>query len=194
MEITVASQTQAFLLSCAFGAVLSVLYDLFRIVRILTRARRGFTAFLDVLYFLLCGVFTFAFIMAANGGQVRGYVFLGELLGWVVYHLTLGNLFVRLLLLVLKVVGRFFRFLYRHTLSPLESAARETAGRVRRQAEQKKQNLKNRAINRKKALKQEDDLLYNKDDHTKVRKDGKKQRKKNRRAQRNEGTRNAKKA
>ncbi|MGI6261706.1 MAG: spore cortex biosynthesis protein YabQ [Acutalibacteraceae bacterium] len=96
MTISLAGQTTAFLYSCALGAALCVIYDVFRAIRMFFLPRRVLVAFLDILYFFLAAVFTFAFFMAVSQGEVRGYLYFGELIGWLLYYETIGSLLFRL--------------------------------------------------------------------------------------------------
>lgn len=90
--ITIGEQTRLFLLSLLVGAGLAALYDLFRILRVAFVCGKGLVAFQDILYWLLCAFATFTFVLCLNQGAVRFYILLGEGLGWVIYHLTLGSL------------------------------------------------------------------------------------------------------
>ena len=119
MEITLAEQTGCFLYSCLFGACMSVLYDLFRAVRVIFRFGKVATFFEDVLYFFVLGVITFGFILIVNEGELRGYIFLGEFLGWLIYHLTVGNITIRVLCWLLERFGRLCRAIWRKMLAPL---------------------------------------------------------------------------
>lgn len=50
----------------------------------------------DLLYFLVCAAVTFGFALKDNSGQIRGYILIGELLGWGCWHLTAGELAVKI--------------------------------------------------------------------------------------------------
>ena len=80
--ITIAKETRLFLLSLAVGAGMSFLYDLLRVLRRRTAHRAAAVSLEDILYFLLCALLHFAFVLKDNRGQLRGYILVGELLGW----------------------------------------------------------------------------------------------------------------
>lgn len=109
MTISLAGQTSAFLYSCALGAALCALYDVFRAIRLFFLPGRILTAFLDVLYFFLAAVFTFAFFMAVSQGEVRAYLYFGEMIGWLLYYETVGALLLRLQSRIFRLLRRIAR-------------------------------------------------------------------------------------
>lgn len=77
--------------SCLLGLGLGILYDVFRIIRMLIN-KRNITIFLqDIIYFIVSGFVTFIFVLGINEGQSRFYILAGEGIGWIVYHITLGE-------------------------------------------------------------------------------------------------------
>ncbi|MBQ8600124.1 MAG: spore cortex biosynthesis protein YabQ [Clostridia bacterium] len=92
MGVDLSAQAVAFLWTVVLGAALGVLYDWFRIGRILKK-KWAFTVFLeDLLFSLLAAVATAYCFTFTNHGQVRLFLLAGELLGFVIYHNTVGVL------------------------------------------------------------------------------------------------------
>ncbi|MBQ8731741.1 MAG: spore cortex biosynthesis protein YabQ [Oscillospiraceae bacterium] len=95
MEISVHQQLIDFLLSMVLGGMICLVFDGFRILR------RGiphhFIAVLgeDLLTFCIASAASYLFMMTASSGEVRLYILLGELLGFILWRLTLGDLLVR---------------------------------------------------------------------------------------------------
>ena len=56
MGISVSQQTMTFLQSLLLGAALGMLYDVFRILRLLIPSGKVISFVEDIVYFLLCGV------------------------------------------------------------------------------------------------------------------------------------------
>lgn len=117
METWFSDQALAFLWSVALGAALGVVYDWFRIGRILHR-KWWLTVFIEDLLFALiaAGATAFCFTLT-NFGQVRWFLLLGEGLGFTVYFNTIGVLIAkqarfvaRVLGMIRRALGRFFRF------------------------------------------------------------------------------------
>lgn len=118
MEIVVAQQVWLFLYSCLLGAGLGLLYDLFRISRIAFPSPVAVVLVEDILYFGLCAVATFLFIMAQNYGQIRWFILAGELIGWVVYYLTVGVVVIGASRAIIRVIAWMLRLLYRLFIAP----------------------------------------------------------------------------
>ena len=95
-DLTLAKETRLFLLSIVVGVGLSLLYDLLRVLRLQTRHRLIVVSLEDLFYFLVCAAVTFGFALKDNSGQIRGYILIGELLGWGCWHLTAGELAVKI--------------------------------------------------------------------------------------------------
>lgn len=68
---------------------------LYEVLRIWRKAFGGGAVVLfiqDVIFFSLCGLASFLFMLVFNGGTVRIYFFIAHLAGAVIYALTLGRL------------------------------------------------------------------------------------------------------
>ncbi len=81
--------------SILFGAAGMLLYDLFRIWRLMLPAGRLSIVLQDLLYWTLLSVGCFFFLLFANKGQPRVFIFLCALLGALIYHLSLGRLVMK---------------------------------------------------------------------------------------------------
>ena len=90
------AQTEIFLLSLGFGFLLGILYDIFRTLRLIISGSSGFTVFMDVLYFVMCGFLVFFFNLIVDDGKIRLYVLSGDLLGWLIYYFSLGEISIRI--------------------------------------------------------------------------------------------------
>lgn len=105
-------ELRLFLLSCIAGAVIGVVFDVFRALRLLVRHNRFFVLLEDLAF--LCGyaVFLSAFASAAARGELRVYFMIGNVLGFTLYFFTLGNIVLRTLNKILtaakKTLGVIF--------------------------------------------------------------------------------------
>ncbi len=110
-QVEVASQAIFFLQSMLLGAALGVLYDVFRILRLAFPKGKVVIFFQDLLFFGVAAVATFVFLEGTQSGEIRLFIFIGEILGFVLYYFTVGQIvfkasksmiaFVKKLLLVL---------------------------------------------------------------------------------------------
>lgn len=99
-----------FLLSCGVGFLLGILYDVFRLVRMAFFSHKAVVFFQDVLYFTLCACLTFLFVLTMNYGEIRGYVILGEALGWIIYYYSVGAMIFRVSGQIVKLCRRVAAF------------------------------------------------------------------------------------
>lgn len=89
------AQTEIFLLALGFGFILGILYDVFRTLRMIISDSPMFTFFMDIMYFLLCTFLLFCFNLAVDSGKIRLYVLLGDVLGWMIYYFSFGEISVK---------------------------------------------------------------------------------------------------
>lgn len=95
--------------SCLLGVGLGILYDVFRIIRMLINTR-NITIFLqDIIYFIVSGFVTFLFVLGINEGQSRFYILAGEGIGWIAYHITLGEKIYHCSENIVKMIRNKFR-------------------------------------------------------------------------------------
>lgn len=107
METYFSDQAIAFLWAVVLGAALGVLYDWFRIGRILKR-KWWLTVFFEDLLFAFAGAVATAFCFTfTNHGQVRLFLLAGEVLGFVIYFNTVGMLVTA----QARLLARFLRWL-----------------------------------------------------------------------------------
>lgn len=118
MEISVSEQALDFLLACLLGVGLGVLYDVFRIIRLALWHGKLIVAIQDILFWTAAAVCTFLFQLVNSDGQIRFYILLGELLGFTVYYFTVGILVFSASRLIIDLIKRILRFLYRILIRP----------------------------------------------------------------------------
>lgn len=109
-----AEQTEIFLYSLGFGFLLGVLYDVFRILRLIISRSKGFVFFMDLMYFASCSFLIFSFMLVTDSGKVRLYTAAGILLGWLIYYFSFGAVAIRLSSAITTFIrGIFSRFFCR---------------------------------------------------------------------------------
>ncbi len=107
METYFSDQAVAFLWAVALGAALGVVYDWFRIGRILRR-KWWLTVFLEDLIFALIAAVATAFCFTlTHYGQVRLFLLAGEGLGFTIYFNTVGVLVAK----QARLTARFLRWI-----------------------------------------------------------------------------------
>lgn len=102
-----------FLLHCfGMGILITVLYDMLRILRRVIPHNLLAVSLEDMLYWIVCSLLIFAMLIRENNGVLRWFAVAGAMLGMLLYKKTLGFLFVKYISLLLQrllhLVGRFF--------------------------------------------------------------------------------------
>lgn len=98
-------QAWIFLYSVAGGAVIALLYDFFRIKRKAIKTRTFFIHIEDLAYWVTAAIVMFAVVSISNDGEIRGFTFIGMILGAVLYVF----LFSKLVMSVSMMVINFFK-------------------------------------------------------------------------------------
>lgn len=102
MEISLQSQILIFVYSLLFGIILGVIFDLFRVADIILNVSIKRIFFEDILYFAIIGVLSFLFMIVVNKGEFRIFIIFGELIGFCLYHFTLGRIVINFFDKVIK--------------------------------------------------------------------------------------------
>lgn len=112
--MTVSRQTELFLLSVGVGAALGVVYDVFRALRAMLPplGKTVPTAICDIIYMIIAGAAIYLFSLTAAGGEIRGYYWLGALLGWIIYIFTVGAAVIGVIRAVFSSVYKVLRKIY----------------------------------------------------------------------------------
>ncbi|MGN0613407.1 MAG: spore cortex biosynthesis protein YabQ [Porcipelethomonas sp.] len=89
---TSGQQLQLFVLSCLFGIPIGIVFDVFRVFRMLIRHCKAAVIAEDILFFILYAVFVMCFTITAARSEFRIFYCLGNFLGFLLYFLTVGNI------------------------------------------------------------------------------------------------------
>lgn len=117
-QVYAPDQLLLFLKALALGACVGVFYDVFRILRIAVNTHSLIIFFEDIIFFIVSAVSTFLFIFHVNSGQIRWFIFLGLILGFIVYYFTLGKLVIKISEVIIKIVKSVFKFLFGIFIKP----------------------------------------------------------------------------
>lgn len=110
------NQAYLFIVFSLTGVVIGLLFDFFRILRRSFKTSNIITYFEDVLFWILTGVLILYNIWYFNNGEIRIYMFLGIIIGVLIYMLTLSNIIIsllsKILISVVKVLELPFKTLF----------------------------------------------------------------------------------
>lgn len=158
MEWTNVGQLYQLLLSAGFGFALGVYYELFRFIRRLFDSRTVSVIGQDLVFFTTASCGTYLFDLYLTGGMLRWYLFVGLIVGFWVYYVTVG----RLLSAAFSWIAGWLRQLLAaagRAVSRLAAALNKKMAPHKRQIIKKYQQL--RDFFSKKVLKRKEEVLYN---------------------------------
>lgn len=112
-----AQQTQVFLLCVGFGFIMGAVYDVVRFLRKSFFCGYKAVVVQDILFFIICTLATFIFMLCTNDGELRMYPYLGCLGGFFVWYFTLGIIINSVFNKLSGMINKNFRRLYRHIKS-----------------------------------------------------------------------------
>lgn len=110
---TVHEQLILFGLSCVFGAVLGVCYDVFRTLRVIFPHNTWLVVIEDVLFLIGYAVFLSVFASAAARGELRFYYVVGNIIGFIIYFFTVGSAVISTMKKLFSLVSRIVCFIMR---------------------------------------------------------------------------------
>ena len=79
-------QMYIFIKSVALGFMIGFIYNLFMLLRISLMKNIVAVFFQDIIFFVGSCILTFLFVLETNYGQLRFYIFAGELIGFSLYY------------------------------------------------------------------------------------------------------------
>ncbi len=110
-NIDISAQTLSFLYSLLFGVALSACYDFIRVLHRKTVHSVLAIQIIDVLFFIISAFITFCFLMIYAKGQIRLYLLLGELLGFLLWSLTLSAVLQKILIALFDFFSKTLRLI-----------------------------------------------------------------------------------
>ena len=100
----VQNQAYLFLVFSLTGVEIWILFDFFRILRRTIKTGNIVTYIQDILFWILTGILVLYNIWYFNNGEIRVYMFLGIIIGTLIYMSTLSNIFVKLFTKILSTI------------------------------------------------------------------------------------------
>ena len=98
------NQAYLFLVFSLTGIAIGILFDFFRILRRSIKTSNIVTYIQDILFWILTGILVLYNIWYFNNGEIRVYMFLGIIIGTLIYVSTLSNIFVKLFTRILNTI------------------------------------------------------------------------------------------
>lgn len=110
------NQAYLFLVFSLTGVAIGILFDFFRILRRSIKTSNLVTYIQDILFWILTGIIVLYSIWYFNNGELRIFVFLGLIIGILIYMTTLSSIivkiFTKLLVILINILKVPFKIIY----------------------------------------------------------------------------------
>lgn len=94
MQVSTLNQAYLFIIFCATGVLIGLVFDVFRIIRKLFKTPDFLTYIEDIFFWIISGLILIYSIFIFNNGEIRLYMFIAISLGIITYILTFSRFFV----------------------------------------------------------------------------------------------------
>ena len=98
------NQAYLFLVFSLTGVIIGILFDFFRILRRTIKTPNFITYIEDILFWIITGFLILYNIWYFNNGEIRIYMFLGIILGVLIYMLTLSSILIKIFSKILRTL------------------------------------------------------------------------------------------
>ncbi|MBO4897276.1 MAG: spore cortex biosynthesis protein YabQ [Clostridia bacterium] len=113
MNITIESEITVFGVSIILGVLCGLVFDVFRALRLRIKTGLKTVAFQDILFWIILSALFFGAVYKYNSGQLRFYIFLGALLGLLLYLMTVSRLCILFISLIITGIASVVKLIYK---------------------------------------------------------------------------------
>lgn len=108
------NQAYIFLIFVLNGLLIGILFDIFRILRKSFKTSDLITYIQDIIFWILTGFIVLFSIYKFNSGEIRVFIFIGLLLGVILYLLTISKYFIKINVKIITFISSIFEnvFIY----------------------------------------------------------------------------------
>lgn len=107
----VENQAYLFLVFTLTGFIIGALFDVFRILRKNFKTSDFITYLEDILFWVLTGFLIIYNIWYFNDGEIRLFMFLGLIMGILIYLLLLSKFFIILMTFIIDIIKKMLKIL-----------------------------------------------------------------------------------
>ncbi|ACL77374.1 spore cortex biosynthesis protein YabQ [Ruminiclostridium cellulolyticum] len=109
----IVEQVYIFLYAVLAGGILAFLYDILRIKRRAIKTNVVILSIEDIVYWLLSAIIVFFTVYNINDGQMRGFIFIGNILGVTLYLSLFSRIVIASSMLVINFIKKVVFFIWK---------------------------------------------------------------------------------
>ncbi len=107
------NQLYLFLIYVVSGVAISIFFDIFRVLRKSIKTSNLITYIEDAVFWIIVGLFLIWEIFTISYGELRSYIFLGLVLGVVLYMATVSKYFIKINVKILNIIKKPIYIIYK---------------------------------------------------------------------------------
>lgn len=104
MLMATSNQAYIFLSALYMGIVIGLIYDIYRVVRILSNSSKLVTSIMDILFWITAAILCIVGFFYVSSGEIRLYSIIGLALGWILYLLTFSRYMIKFFIRAFKAI------------------------------------------------------------------------------------------
>lgn len=105
----VTNQAYLFLIFVINGIIIGLIFDFFRILRISFKTKDFVTYIEDIMFWILAGTILLYSIFVFNNGEIRLFMFLGVIIGIVLYILLISKYIIKVNVFLIKIIKNILK-------------------------------------------------------------------------------------
>lgn len=113
-------QVSSFLIFTIVGIVISIIFDIFRILRKTIKTTDIVTYIEDTFFWLITGFIMLYSIFKFNNGELRLYIFIGISIGITLYMLFVSRYFIKINIFIINIIKNIIKRFISLTIIPFK--------------------------------------------------------------------------
>lgn len=109
----ITNQAYLFLVFVINGLIIGFLFDIFRILRISFKTKDFVTYIQDIIFWIITGFIVLYSVFVFNNGEIRFFIFLGIIIGIILYMTMLSNYIIKVNVEVIYFFKKIFNGVFR---------------------------------------------------------------------------------
>lgn len=105
------NQAYIFFIFILNGFLIGILFDIFRILRKSFKTKDFVTIAQDIIFWILTSFIILYSIFKFNNGELRGFIFLGILIGAIIYLLLFSKLFITVNVFIINILKKIIYYI-----------------------------------------------------------------------------------
>lgn len=114
-------QLSSFIIFTIIGVIISIIFDIFRILRKTFKTPDLITYIEDIIFWILTGLIVLFSIFLFNNGELRLYIFIGIIIGIVLYMLFISKYFIRFNVCIINLIKNIIAKILHIILKPIKN-------------------------------------------------------------------------